>query len=111
MLGKSTSVIDCTHCINLCSQNNDVDHISEEVLNSPDGHIKINVDHILYRPSVKIRFPLKFQIVYYIVQFLNVGSDIEVTNGIRHAYTPKPIILSRVRVTIDTGFRIGDWIY
>jgi hypothetical protein len=52
-----------THCINkaiLRSGNNDVDHISEEVLNNFNGQIKVSVDPILYRPSVKIYLPVKF---------------------------------------------------
>jgi hypothetical protein len=44
--------------------------------------------------------------VYYVALFFDVGYIIEVTNGIRHAYTPKPIILSHARVTID---RVLDW--
>jgi hypothetical protein len=55
--GKCTSVIDSTHCINkavlCCSENNYVNYISEEVV-SLDGQIKISVDTLLHRPSVKI---------------------------------------------------------
>jgi hypothetical protein len=55
--GKNASAIDITHYNNkaiLYSGNNDIDHISEEVLNSLDGQIKISVHSILYRPSGKI---------------------------------------------------------
>jgi hypothetical protein len=38
-----------------------VDHINEEVLNSFDGQIKINVEPILHTPSAKTYFPLEFQ--------------------------------------------------
>jgi hypothetical protein len=41
--GKSTSVIESTHRINvanLCSGNNDVHHVREEVLNGLDRQIK-----------------------------------------------------------------------
>jgi hypothetical protein len=49
---KSLSVIDSTFCINnaiLCSGTNDVGHISEGVLNSPDGNILLNwpIGHFL----------------------------------------------------------------
>jgi hypothetical protein len=64
--GKCTSVTDSIHCSKkaiLCSQSNDVDHIREEVVNSHDGQIKMDLDPILYRPSVIIHFPLKFQVI------------------------------------------------
>lgn len=49
--GKSTSVIDSTHCFStvvLCSGRNDVNHDSEEALNSLAGQIKISVHPILF---------------------------------------------------------------
>jgi hypothetical protein len=49
MLGKTTPVIDSTYGINktvLCSGNSDVDHVSDEVLNSADIQIKISVNSI-----------------------------------------------------------------
>jgi hypothetical protein len=48
--GKSTSVIDSTHCVYkeiLCYSV--VDHVNNEVLNSLDGQLKIIIDPILYR--------------------------------------------------------------
>jgi hypothetical protein len=69
MSGKSTSVIDPTHCINkalLCLGSN-VNHSSEKVLNSLEGQIKINIDPILYRPSAKIHFPRMLQIMSNVV--------------------------------------------
>jgi hypothetical protein len=61
--GECTSVTDSIRCSNkavLCFGSNDVDHIREEVVNSLDGRIKMDVDPIPYRPSVMIHFPLKF---------------------------------------------------
>jgi hypothetical protein len=46
MLGKSTSVTDFTHYINtviLHPGNNDVNHISEDVLNNLDGQIRNSI--------------------------------------------------------------------
>jgi hypothetical protein len=43
MPGKSLTVIDSTDSINkavMCTRSNDVDYISEEAVNSLDGHIK-----------------------------------------------------------------------
>jgi hypothetical protein len=54
------------HCINkavLCSGNNNVSSVSEEILNNLNRNIKVNVDPILYRPSVKMDFPAEFQIL------------------------------------------------
>jgi hypothetical protein len=51
---KSTSVIISKYCINTessCSENNDVDHVSEDVHTSLDGQIKLSVDRILYGRS------------------------------------------------------------
>jgi hypothetical protein len=53
------SAIDSTHCINKvisCSGSNDVAHTGEEVPNSLDGQIKINVNPAPQRPSVKMHF-------------------------------------------------------
>jgi hypothetical protein len=47
MSENNATVIDCTYCINkemLCSGSNDVNHVSEEVLNSLDGQIERSVD-------------------------------------------------------------------
>jgi hypothetical protein len=47
MSGKNSPIIDSTNCINkavLYSGNNNVDYISEGVLDSIDRQIKINVD-------------------------------------------------------------------
>ena len=44
--GKSISIIDSTHCIStigLCSRRNDVNHNTEEALNSLGGQILISV--------------------------------------------------------------------
>jgi hypothetical protein len=70
--GKCTSVADSIHCSSkaiLCSGSNDVDHIRKEVVSSLDGQIKMDVDPILYRPSVMIHFPLKFQVISDIFLF------------------------------------------
>jgi hypothetical protein len=64
ILGKRISVIDSMHSINkaiVCSGGNDVNHNSDEVLNSPDGQNKIRENVILYTPSVKRHFPEEFQ--------------------------------------------------
>jgi hypothetical protein len=61
MSGKSISVNDTAHCINkaiLCSKSNDVDLVSEEVLNSLDKQIKISVDPIIYGFTVAVHFPM-----------------------------------------------------
>jgi hypothetical protein len=66
MSGESTSIIDSTFCSNktiLCLGNNDVDHISEGVLNSLEGQDKINLDPILYRSSEETSFLLDFQVI------------------------------------------------
>jgi hypothetical protein len=67
MSEKSASVIDCTHYIHkaiLCSGSNDVHHIREEVLNTLEGQIKINVGPILSMSSGKIYFPVQFQAIF-----------------------------------------------
>jgi hypothetical protein len=60
--GKGTSVVDSTHCIdraNLCSGNNDIDRIIEEVPSSLEGQIGIRPDPILcIFSSIKIHFQL-----------------------------------------------------
>jgi hypothetical protein len=74
MSGKSTSVIGSTHCIKkaiLCSGNNDVDNISEEVLNSLDGLIKISIDFVFYRPSTKIHIPVEFEVMSDMFLFIS----------------------------------------
>jgi hypothetical protein len=61
--GKNICVADSTHCINkamLCSGGNVVDHISEEILNSLDEHIKVSVDPTPYWASAKICSPMEF---------------------------------------------------
>jgi hypothetical protein len=61
--GRGTSVIGCTICINkasLYSGNNCIGHFSE-VLNCTGGQIERNVELVLHRSYVKIRFPVKFQ--------------------------------------------------
>jgi hypothetical protein len=72
--GKSTSVIDYTHCIKkaiLCLETNDVDNISEEVLCSLDGQIKISIDSILYASSGKIHFPAELEVMSDVLLFIS----------------------------------------
>jgi hypothetical protein len=40
-----------------------IDCISEEVFNGIDGQTKVSVDSTLYWPSVKMHFPVEFQII------------------------------------------------
>jgi hypothetical protein len=73
MSGKNASVINSTYCSNkavVCSWNNNVDHTSE-VLNSLDRQITISIDPILHRPSAKIHFPLRIQIMSNIFMFIS----------------------------------------
>jgi hypothetical protein len=65
MSGNNTSVIDSIHYVNkasLCSGNNDIDHIGEEILYSLIGQIKTSTDPILHRPSAKEHFPVEVQV-------------------------------------------------
>jgi hypothetical protein len=64
MLGRSASVIVFAYYISeaiSCSGNNDVDHISAEVLKSLERRIKI---------SGNIHFPVEFQVVCNIILFI-----------------------------------------
>jgi hypothetical protein len=81
MSGKSTSVIDSTRCFYtemLCSGHNDVERISEEVLNILDRQSEIHLDSIIHRPSAKTHLTVNFYV------YLMVGSAIKVSRGIRH---------------------------
>jgi hypothetical protein len=67
MLGKSATAVDSTYCIDkaiLCTGSNGIDHISEDILNSLDGQIKMSVDLIPYRLFAKIHFSVEFQVMY-----------------------------------------------
>jgi uncharacterized metal-binding protein len=50
-----------------CSGNNNVDHVSEEVLKGLDRQTERSVDSLLYRSSVKTDFPMEFQITFNIL--------------------------------------------
>jgi hypothetical protein len=66
MSGKSTSVLDYTHCINkenVCSGSN-INHNGKEVF-------QISAGPILYRPSAKIHFSMKFHVISNIFFFIS----------------------------------------
>jgi hypothetical protein len=74
MLKKCTYEIDSTYCINeaiLCSGNNDVDHISEEVRNNVDEQMQTRADPFLYRPYAKGHFPMGSRIISDILLFIS----------------------------------------
>jgi hypothetical protein len=91
MSGRSKSINASTHCINkpiLCSGNNEVHHISEQVLNSLDGQIPHsaqafceNAFHIGVSNHIKC-----------IAIFFLLGFAVDMTNGITHAQHRIPII-------------------
>jgi hypothetical protein len=95
MSRKSTPLIDSMHCINeaiLYLGNNDANSISEEVLSSLNGLIKISVDATQH--SAKLHFPLELQVILSPFPFyLLVGCSIEETGYIRYSYTPQRTVL------------------
>jgi hypothetical protein len=99
IIRKSTSLIDPTYRINkaiLYSGNNDVYHSAKKFVRVLADKLKINADPILYSPFAKIPFPPEFQVIsntYIPGLYFLILSTIEVTNGIRHTYTPQTAAL------------------
>lgn len=81
--GNSISITDSTHCINktnLWSGKNDDNHINEVVLNDLDRQIKISIVPMQFRPSVKVHFPVEFQVISDMLLFyLFIGHTVDVT--------------------------------
>jgi hypothetical protein len=76
--GKCTSAIDSTHCINmstavLCCLKSNYVTILVKKFSRLDRQIKISVDTILHRPSVKIQvyFPMNFQVISIMFLFIS----------------------------------------
>jgi hypothetical protein len=92
MSGKSTSLIDSTHCINVAILHSRIvndDYIGEEVHNSLDGQINTSSDPTLYRTFARKRFPAEFQAISNLFLFISpVGSAVEVTNDVRGTCAP-----------------------
>jgi hypothetical protein len=58
----------------LCSENNDIDHIRERIINSLEGQVKISLNPILHRPSAKTHFPLEFKVIFLFILYQDLLS-------------------------------------